>query len=108
MQHSIAFNTIDHAVGALFVQDSAGAVRPAAPKDILAAAREVVLQEIQQGQHMDSPKRVREFLQLRLNLCLEHEVFGIMYLNPRAANVLDHLVVAGSRIVSFAEKGIMP
>ncbi|WP_241043783.1 MULTISPECIES: JAB domain-containing protein [Achromobacter] len=175
MQYSIAFNTNDHAAGALFVQDSAGAVRPAAPKEILAAAREVVLQEIQRGQLMDSPKLVREFLQLRLNPSLEHEVFGIMYLNPRAeliayeepfrgtlssapvypreivkaalahnaasvivahnhpsghaepsaadismtrqlkdalalvgTNVLDHLVVAGSRIVSFAEKGILP
>lgn len=84
MQYSIAFNNNDHAAGALFVQDSAGTVRPAAPKEILAAAREVVLQEIQRGQLMDSPKLVREFLQLRLNLSLEHEVFGIMYLNPRA------------------------
>lgn len=176
MQYSIAFNTIDHAAGALFVQDSAGAVRPAAPREILAAAREVVLQEIQRGQPMDSPKLVREFLQPRLNLSLEHEVFGIMYLNPRAeliayeeepfrgtlssapvyprevvkaalahnaasvilahnhpsghaepsaadinitrqlrdalalvgTNVLDHLIVGGSKIVSFAEKGIMP
>jgi len=175
MQYSIAFNTIDYAAGALFVQDSAGEVRLAAPKEILAAAREVVLQEIQRGQLMDSPKLVREFLQLRLNPSLEHEVFGILYLNPRAeliayeepfrgtlsttpvypreivkaalahnaasvilahnhpsghaepsaadismtrqlkdalalvgTTVLDHLVVAGSRIVSFAEKGIMP
>lgn len=54
------------------------------PKEILAAAREVVLQEIRRGQPMDSPKLVREFLQLRLNRSLEYEVFGIMYLNPRA------------------------
>ncbi|WP_063588583.1 JAB domain-containing protein [Achromobacter ruhlandii] len=172
MQYSIAFNTNDHAARALFVQDSAGAVRPAAPKEILAAAREVVLQEIQRGQPMNSPKLVREFLQLRLNRSLEHEVFGIMYLNPLAeliaydepfrgslssapvypreivkaalahnaasvilahnhpsgdaepsradvnitrqlkdalalvgTNVLDHLVVGGRNIVSFAEKG---
>ncbi|BEG77379.1 MULTISPECIES: RadC family protein [Achromobacter] len=84
MQYSIAFNTIDHVAGALFVQDSTGAVRPAAPKEILAAAREVVLLEIQRGQLMDSPKLVREFLQLRLNHSLEHEVFAVMYLNPRA------------------------
>ncbi|MCY1518764.1 DNA repair protein RadC [compost metagenome] len=175
MQYSIAFNTNEHATGALFVQDSAGAVRPAAPKEILAAAREVVLQEVRRGQLMDSSKLVREFLQLRLNLSLEYEVFGIMYLNPRAeliayeepfrgtlssapvypreivkaalahnaasvilahnhpsghaepssadisitrllkdalalvgTTVLDHLVVGGSKIVSFAEKGIMP
>lgn len=84
MQYSIAFNTIAHVAGALFVQDSTGAVRPAAPKEILAAAREVVLLEIQRGQPMDSPKFVREFLQLRLNLSLEHELFAVMYLNPRA------------------------
>lgn len=84
MQYSIAFNTIDHVTGALFVQDSTGAVRPAAPKEILAAARQVVLLEIQRGQPMDSPKLVREFLQLRLNLSLEHELFAVMYLNPRA------------------------
>lgn len=174
MQYSIAFNTNDHAAGALFVQDSAGAVRPAAPKEILAAAREVVLQEIQRGQPMNSPKLVREFLQLRLNRSLEHEVFGIMYLNSLAeliaydepfrgslssapvypreivkaalahnaasvilahnhpsgdaepsradvnitrqlkdalalvgTNVLDHLVVGGRNIVSFAEKGLL-
>ena len=59
-------------------------MRPAAPKEILAAAREVVLQEIQRGQLMDSPKLVREFLQLRLNLSLEHEVYGIMYMNTSA------------------------
>lgn len=81
MQYSIAFNTNDHAAGALFVQDAAGAVRPAAPKEILAAAREVVLQETPRGQSMTSPKLVREFLQLRLNSSLEHEVFGVMYLN---------------------------
>ena len=175
MQYSIDFTANDHAAGALFGQDSAGVVRPAAPKEILAAARQVVLQEFQRGQRMDSPKVVREFLQLRLNLSLEHEVFGIMYLNPSAeliayeepfrgtlssapvypreivkaalahnaasvilahnhpsgyaepssadismtrqikdalaligTNVLDHLVVAGRRIVSFAERGIMP
>lgn len=174
MQYSIAFNTNDHAAGALFVQNSAGAVRPAAPKEILAAAREVVLLEIQRGQPMNSPKLVREFLQLRLNRSLEHEVFGIMYLNSLAeliaydepfrgslssapvypreivkaalahnaasvilahnhpsgdaepsradvnitrqlkdalalvgTNVLDHLVVGGRNIVSFAEKGLL-
>ncbi|WP_116522212.1 RadC family protein [Achromobacter insuavis] len=84
MQYSIAFNTIDHVAGALLVQDSTGAVRPAAPKEILAAAREVVLLEIQRGQLMDSPKLVREFLQMRLNHSLEHEVFAVMYLNPHA------------------------
>lgn len=174
MQYSIAFHTNDHAAGALFVRDSAGAVRPAAPKEILAAAREVVLQEIQRGQPMNSPKLVREFLQLRLNHSLELEVFGIMYLNPLAeliaydepfrgslssaavypreivkaalahnaasvilahnhpsghaepsradvnitrqlkdalalvgTNVLDHLVIGGRNIVSFAEKGLL-
>ncbi|MFF7060612.1 JAB domain-containing protein [Achromobacter spanius] len=83
MQYSIAFNTNEHASDALFVQDSAGAARPAAPKEILAAAREVVLQAASPGQSMSSPKVVREFRQLRLNSSLEHEVFGIMYLNAR-------------------------
>lgn len=44
MEYSIAFNANDHARRALCVQDSAGAVRPATPKEILVAAREVVLQ----------------------------------------------------------------
>ncbi|WP_175171888.1 JAB domain-containing protein [Achromobacter kerstersii] len=35
------------------------------------------------GQFISSPKVVRDFLQLRLNSCLAHEVFGIMYLNAR-------------------------
>lgn len=176
MQYSIAFNTNDHATGALFVRDSAGAVFPAAPKDILAAAREVVLKELQRGQDMSSPKLVREFLPLQLNGSLEREVFSIMHLNPRAeltaydepsrgtlssaavypreivkaalahnaasvilaqnhpsghaqpsqadvnitryikdalalvgTNVLNHhLVVGGSEVVSFAEKGLLP
>lgn len=175
MQYFIAFNTNDHAAGALFVQDSAGAVRPAAPKEILAAAREVVLQAAARGQSMSSPKVVREFLHLRLNSSLEHEVFGIIYLNARneliaydeplrgslstapvypreivkaalahnaasvilahnhpsghaepstaditmtrqlkdalaliGTTVLDHMVVGGSKIVSFAEKGLLP
>lgn len=81
MQYSIAFNSLGCAVGALFVQDSAGAVRPADAKEILAAARELILQETPRGQSMTSPKLVREFLQLRLNSSLQHEVFGVLYLN---------------------------
>jgi len=52
MQYSIAFNTYNPVRGGLLVKDSAGAVRATAQKVILAAASDVILQELTRGQSM--------------------------------------------------------
>ncbi|QBR39538.1 DNA repair protein RadC [Kerstersia gyiorum] len=65
----------------LLVREADGAMRPASRKEILAVARELVNADELRGQNLSHPVLVKEFLQLRLNAALEHEVFGLILLD---------------------------
>lgn len=73
--------------GALLVREADGAVRLAHRKEILAVARELIDADDLRGQDLSNPGLVREFLRLRFNAALEHEVFGLILLDSQ-----NHLI----------------
>lgn len=157
----------------LMVMDACGRYEVAAPSQVLAAARSIIDDLVPGGTALDSPGKVKEYLQVKLS-GLEHEVFSALFVDaqnrliayvemfrgtltqtsvyprevvkealahnacavifahnhpsglaePSAADmsltrqlqtalalvdvkVLDHFVVGGAKVVSFAEKGLL-
>lgn len=88
MQFTLPFNvkpatpTQHFTPGTLLVQDLHGP-RPASQGEILVAAREAVTSYTVRGQKMNTPAAVRDFLQVRLNASLQHEVVGVIYLTAQ-------------------------
>ncbi|WP_369326187.1 JAB domain-containing protein [Alcaligenes nematophilus] len=65
----------------LLVREADGAVRPASRKEILTVARTLVNADGLRGKDLSNPALVKDFLRLRLNAALEHEVFGLILLD---------------------------
>ena len=82
MQYSLPFQSFHSPSGVFLVQDNAGP-RQASRDEILAAARQALLNVSSRGEALLSPGSVREFLRLRLNPSLQHEVFGVIYLTSQ-------------------------
>ena len=160
-------------VGLLVREPCSGALRAATSDEVLRAARACLARRLRRGAALESPRAAHDYLRLRMG-ALEHEVFGVLYLDNRhrliewqalfrgtldgatvhprevvkealARNaaacllvhnhpsgvaepsqadelitrrlrealalvdirVLDHLVVAGDEVVSFAERGLL-
>ncbi len=68
-------------VPTLYVCESTS-YRLATSVEVLAVARRALAQQFRRGRRMDSPARVREYLQLALGT-LEHEVFCLVLLDGR-------------------------
>lgn len=106
---SLDFDVLN--AGALLVREAGGAVRPANRREVLAVARELVEADELRGEPLSSPTAVRDFLRLRLNASLEHEVCGmvlvdtqhrlIAYLEP-FRGTLDQASVYPREIVKLA------
>src|SRR6202045_4677083 len=66
----------------LYVRDG-GEYREASARDIFERAQALMAQRFRAGTPvMDSPRKTREFLRLRLGV-LEHEVFAVLFLTKR-------------------------
>ena len=163
----------EHHAGLLVREPSSGELRPATSDEVLRAARSSLARRLRRGVALESPRVAHDYLRVRLG-ALEHEVFGVLWLDNRhrliecqelfrgtldgatvhprevvkealARNaaaclfvhnhpsgiaepsqadelitrrlkealalvdirVLDHLVVAGDEVVSFAERGLV-
>jgi DNA repair protein RadC len=66
----------------LFVQEAAGALRPATSEEILTAARSVLARTVRRGASLESPHAVREYLSVTLGN-RSHEIFGVIYVDNR-------------------------
>lgn len=66
----------------LFTQSANGAYEPATTEQILAAAHQALAHRVRRGASLESPRKVREYLQVRLGH-LEHEIFGIILADQR-------------------------
>ncbi len=82
-QYSLSLDSDRLNAGALLVREADGAVRAASRKEILTVARELVNVEELRGQDLSKPELVKEFLRLRLNAALEHEVCGVILLDSQ-------------------------
>lgn len=110
-QYSLSLDSNILNAGALLVREAGGAVRPASRREILVVARELVDTDELRGQELSSPTAVRDFLRLKLNASLEHEVCGmilvdtqhrlIAYLEP-FRGTLDQASVYPREIVKLA------
>lgn len=76
--------------GALLMREEGGGVRAASCKEILTVARELVNVEELHGQDLSQHKLVKDFLRVRLNAALEHEVCGLMLLDSQH-RLIDYL-----------------
>jgi len=159
--------------GLLVREPASGELRPATSDEVLRAARHSLKRRLRRGTALESPRAAHDYLRVRMG-ALEHEVFGVLWLDNRhrliecqelfrgtldgatvhprevvkealARNaaaclfvhnhpsgiaepsqadelitrrlkealalveirVLDHLVVAGDEVVSFAERGLV-
>lgn len=69
--------------GALWLRDDHGTFVPAGSEQILIAAREVIEQTLPPQQALNRPELIKEFLRIKLNSTLEHEIFGMAMLNSQ-------------------------
>ena len=67
---------------ALMLQDDDGQYRPATGAEIIEAAQRTLFSRFAHGTAISAPADVKEVLQLHL-ACLEHEVFGVVWLDNR-------------------------
>lgn len=67
---------------ALMLKDEDGRYRPATGDEIIEAAVSELNRRFSRGTAITSPDATRDYLQLRLSR-LEHEVFGVMWLDNR-------------------------
>ena len=99
--------------------------------EILDAARTILARRVRKGAPLSNPRATRDYLRLRLAV-QDHEIFAILFLDNRPSGVaepsqadelitnrirdalalvdvrvLDHPVVTGDAIVSFAERGLL-
>ncbi|MCK9513413.1 MAG: DNA repair protein RadC [Pigmentiphaga sp.] len=89
-QYSLALDSQSLNAGALLVREADGAVRAASRKKILMVTRELVNVEEPHGEDLSKPNLVKEFLLLRLNAALEHEVCGLILLDSQN-RLIDYL-----------------
>lgn len=82
-QYSLSLDSNTLNADALLVRDAGGAVRPASRKEILVVARELVNTDELRGQALNSPTAVRDFLRMKLNPSLEHEVCGMLLVDSQ-------------------------
>lgn len=82
-QYSLSLDSNTLNPDALLVRDAGGAVRPASRKEILVVARELVNTDELRGQALSSPTAVRDFLRMKLNPSLEHEVCGMLLVDSQ-------------------------
>ena len=74
-QYSLSLDLDANSAGALLMRDAGGAVRPASRREILRVARELVQADELRGKSLNGPDAARDFLRLRFNAALEHEVW---------------------------------
>lgn len=89
-QYTLSLDSDTLNTGALLVREVDGAVRAASRKEILTVARELVNVDELHGQALDNPATVRNFLRMRLNSSLEHEVCGLILLDSQH-RLIDYL-----------------
>jgi len=82
MSHSSSPSNKAIAPSALLVCDADGTYRPASSDEVLHQAKRVLAHRVRRGAAMSSPQAVKDFLQLQLGV-LEHEVFGVMFLDAQ-------------------------
>lgn len=82
-QYSLSLDSDTLNAGALLVREADGAVRAANRREILRVARELVDTDELRGQSLSSPTAVRDFLRLKLNASLEHEVCGMILVDTQ-------------------------
>jgi hypothetical protein len=66
----------------LFIHGADGAAQPATTEQILAAARAALAHRVRRGASLESPQKVREYLEVRLGH-LDHEIFGVILVDQR-------------------------
>jgi len=65
----------------LLVREPAnGALRPATRDEVLRAARASLARRLRRGASLESPRAAHDYLRMRMG-ALEHEVFGVLYLD---------------------------
>ncbi|NYT68846.1 JAB domain-containing protein [Pusillimonas noertemannii] len=89
-QYSLSLDLDANNAGALLMRDAGGAMRPASRREILRVARELVQADELRGQSLTGPDAVRDFLRLRFNTALEHEVCGLMLIDTQH-RLIDYL-----------------
>lgn len=89
-QYSLSLDSDTLNAGALLVREADGAVRAASRKEILTVARELVNVDELHGQDLSQPRLVKDFLRLRLNASMEHEVCGLILLDSQH-RLIDYL-----------------
>jgi len=66
----------------LFIQRADGTVQRASSGEVLAAARATLAHRVRRGAHLQSPKKVGEYLSMRLGH-LDYECFGLVLVDSR-------------------------
>lgn len=89
-QYSLSLDSFSDNAGVLLVRDGDGQTRPAKRREILRVARELVDTDELRGQSLSSPTAVRDFLRLKLNASLEHEVCGMILVDTQH-RVIEYL-----------------
>lgn len=69
-------------VGTLYVKDLFGDYRVATVDQLIAAAKLAISTSVQRGVTLSSPRQVKDFLILQM-AGLEHEVFGILFVDSQ-------------------------
>lgn len=82
-QYSLSLDSYADTAGVLLVRDSDGQTQPAQRQEILRVARELVDTDELRGRSLSSPTAVRDFLRLKLNASLEHEVCGMILVDTQ-------------------------
>jgi DNA repair protein RadC len=77
-----------------------GSSRPAAPDEIISAAREHMSRRIRRGTRLSSPKATRDYLTLKLGT-LEREVFAVIFLDLCGACLYVHFIVSERLMLDF-------
>jgi DNA repair protein RadC len=86
-QLSLSFDT---SLGSsLLVRDVTGDYRPANAEEVIHAARQVLAQQMQGRQVLNSPQVVGDFLRVKLGT-LEHEVFAVIHLDAQH-RIIDYV-----------------
>jgi len=66
----------------LLAHDRHGFARPATDDEVLEAARAILAGRVRRGRPLTNPRHMREFLRHQV-AALEHEVFGLLFLDNR-------------------------
>ncbi len=88
-------NILETNVLPLCIRDKNGRYRIAAQSEVLQAAERLLAAQIKQRPVFQAPNEVRSFLKLHL-AALEHEVFGILYLDAQHSLIAYEDLFRGS------------